>query len=487
MFGCRWPMRGAVLILALATCWGCSPDDQLLAISDVTLIDGSQALPRRGATVLVQGDRIVAVGPADSVRIPRSARRIDGSDKFLIPGLWDMHVHLRDLEGTLPLFVVNGVTSVRDMGSELAATASIRDQVRTGARIGPRIRTSGMMVESASWVTQYVELLRSQGSSEQAIDEFLRTRITVGSVEEAEMVVDSLLAGGADFIKIRHAESPEVFAAISDAAGRAGTHLSGHYVWILGLDESADLGQRSIEHNILPGFDRKSPEQKQAIFDALRRNGAHLVPTLVTNAAETSPMQQVRAMAEDSTGLLDPRNRYVSRSIRASWLEYVAVNEADDERPPPDVILGMIAGSNRFLSGAYLSGVRMMTGTDVPTTGTFLGFSLHDELELLVETFGMTPHEALSAATSVPAEFLGLDAELGTIEAGMLADLVLLDRDPLAEIGNTRCIDTVIADGRVYDRATRQRLLSEIESANASGEADPARQLSASCATISSM
>ncbi|GAG04508.1 unnamed protein product [marine sediment metagenome] len=123
----------------------------------------------------------------------------------------------------------------------------------------------------------------------------------------------------------------------------------------------------------------------------------------------------------------------------------------------------MMTGSNQFLAEARSAGVKMMAGTDVPTTGTFFGFSLHDELALLVETYGMTPMEALASATAIPAAFMGMDAEAGTIEAGKWADLVLLDADPLADIRNTRRIDTVIADGRLYDRATRERLLSEIE------------------------
>jgi imidazolonepropionase-like amidohydrolase len=283
-----------------------------------------------------------------------------------------------------------------------------------------------------------------------------------GDTLEARAVVDSLTEGGADFIKIRHAESLQVFSALAAAAAAAGTHLVGHYVWILGLDESAALGQRSIEHNVLPGFDRRSPEEKREIFDALRRNDTHLVPTLVTNAAETMPLDEVRAIAEDRAGEIDPRNQYVSRAIRRSWLETVELNARDPERPTPEIIRQMLSGSNEFLREARQAGVRMLAGTDVPTTGTFLGFSLHDELALLVETYGLTPMEALRSATALPAAFLGLDATIGTIEVGKHADLVLLDADPLADVANTRRIDTVIARGRVFDRATRERILSEM-------------------------
>jgi imidazolonepropionase-like amidohydrolase len=460
------------LILGLAVSSGCTADPEFLAIRNVTVIDGTGAGPKADMTVVIAQSQISAIGADGSVDYPSSARVIDGTGKYLIPGLWDMHVHLRDLGETLPLFVINGVTTVRDMGSEIQKTVALREQIEAGVLVGPRIKTSGMMVESSSWVVQYVDLMRDQGAGDQEVEEFLRTRILVGDPDQARVIVDSLTALGADFIKIRHAESPEVFAALADAAADAGTHLVGHYVWILSLEESADAGQRSIEHNVLPGFNERTAEQKRDIFDALLRNDTHLVPTLVTNYAETQPFENVIAVVEDTEGVLDSRNRYVSGAIRQRWIETVAVNSADTERPPPEVIQQMMTGSNQFLAEARSAGVKMMAGTDVPTTGTFFGFSLHDELALLVETFGMTPMEALRSATAIPAVFMGMDADLGTIEPGRRADLLLLDADPLVDIRNTKRIDTVIANGRVFDRETRERMLDEIEASIAS-EADP--------------
>ena len=461
-------MRRATVLavcLAIALSFGCDGQRDVLVIRNVTVIDGTGAEPEPDMTVVIEQRRIRTVGTEGGARYPSSARVIDGTGKYLVPGLWDMHAHLRDLDGTLPLFIINGVTTVRDMGSELEKTVALRERVEAGALVGPRIRTSGMMVESSSWVAQYVDLMREQGAEEKAVEEFLRTRIMVGDPQEATAVVDSLTALGADFIKIRHAESPEVFAALADAATDAGTYLVGHYVWILSLEESADAGQRSIEHNVLPGFNERTAEQKRDIFDALLRNDTHLVPTLVTNYAETQPFENVIAVVEDTEGVLDSRNRYVSGAIRQRWIETVAVNSADTERPPPEVIQQMMTGSNQFLAEARSAGVKMMAGTDVPTTGTFFGFSLHDELALLVGTYGMTPMEALRSATAIPAVFMGMDADVGTIEPGKWADLLLLDADPLVDIRNTKRIDTVIADGRVFDSAARERLLSEIEAA----------------------
>jgi len=432
-------------------------------IRDVTVIDGTGAAAQPGMTVVIQEGRISEVGAAASVRYPSSAEVIDGAGKYLIPGLWDSHVHLRDLEGTLPLFIVNGVTTVRDMGSQLPNTLALRARIESGDLVGPRIKTSGPIVESASWLGQYVDLMRAQGADEEGVQKFLSTRIAVADTVQARQVVDSLIAEGADFIKIRHAESPEVFATVGAAAAEAGTHLAGHYVWILSLEASADGGQRTVEHNIFPGFVSRTPAQKREIFDALLRNEVYLTPTLVTNAMQTAPFERAGALAADSAGVIDPRNRYVSGAIRASWIETVEMNAADEERPPPGVIAQMIAGSNRFIVEAREAGVRILAGTDSPTTGTFFGFSLHDELALLVSTYGMTPMEALRSATALPAELMGLSEELGTIEAGKRADLVLLDADPLEDIENTKQIDAVIAGGRVFDRAERETMLNQIE------------------------
>jgi imidazolonepropionase-like amidohydrolase len=456
------------LLLGITLSFGCAERSDLLVIRDVTVIDGTGTGAQPGMSVVIEQGRISAVGTEESVSYPSSARVIDGTGKYLIPGLWDMHVHLRDLDGTLPLFVVNGVTTIRDMGSNLEETVALREQVEAGTLIGPRIKTSGEMVESSSWLGQYVDLMREEGADEEAIEEFLSTRVTVGDVQEAGEVVRSLLDRGADFIKIRHAESPEVFAAIAEAAEAAGTHLAGHYVWIMSLEDSAISGQKSFEHNILPGFNERDSEQKAAIFEVLVQHDAHIVPTLVTNEMETVPLERAGAIARDTEGAIDSRNRYVSPSIRVDWVETVAFNAADEERPPPEVIQQMIAGSNEFLVQARDAGVKMMAGTDAPTTGVFLGFSLHDELALLVETYGMTPMEAIRSATAIPAAFMGMDADVGTIEPGKRADLILLDANPLEDVNNTRLIDIVIVNGRVHDRSAREQLLNEIEASIAS-------------------
>ena len=462
-------MKNAFSSLVLAvvlslSCTSAEPHDELRVITEVTLIDGTGGAARPGMTVVIDRDRIREIGATASLSYPRSARVIDGSGKYLIPGLWDMHVHLRDLEGTLPLFVVNGVTSVRDMGSDFEATTAIRDQVAAGTLLGPRIKTSGRMLESTGWLDQYVALLREQGFGEQT-EPFLGTRISAGDSAESVAVVESLAASGVDFIKIRHAASKEAYLAIARAADQAGLQLVGHYLWIVSLTETADAGQKSVEHNIYPGFNDQTDQEKAEIFDALILNGTHLVPTLVAGRKETWPSEVASAIVSDRDGAVDERNRYVSNAIRKSWQETLAMNAADEGRPSAGAIGHIVTQSNEFLREAHDAGVPMMAGTDAPTTAVYFGSSLHDELQLLVDELGMTAIDALRSASSVPAAFMGLDSQLGTIEAGKIADLVLLDANPLVNIANTREINTVIIGGRVIDGTERSEILAEIAAA----------------------
>ena len=155
---------------------------------------------------------------------------------------------------------------------------------------------------------------------------------------------------------------------------------------------------------------------------------------------------------KDEEGEVDFRNIYVEPSIRKNWLETHHLNQLDKERPPVKIIKNMLDESNEFLREAYHSGVFFMAGTDAPVTSIFNGFSLHDELKLLVEKLGLSPFEALQSATIIPAKFMNMDADLGSIEKGKLADLVLLDENPLIDITNTRKINNIIYDGKLINR-----------------------------------
>jgi imidazolonepropionase-like amidohydrolase len=452
----------ALLPSALLLAAACAPASHSLVIRNVTVIDGTGGPPVANSTVVIEGDRITAVG-TDPPHTP-AATIVDGTGRYLIPGLWDMHVHLRDLDGALALYPLHGVTTVRDMGSNLEATRALQEDVRHGSQVGPRIFTPGPVLESGPWMKQYVELLREADAGDQ-IESFLGGRISIDGPADAAGAVRSLASRGVDFLKIRHAASLETFLAIARAAKQEGLELVGHYTWVVSLVETADAGQRSVEHNILPGFTDLPAADKQEIWQALARNRTHLVPTLVAGEAQARGLGYMAILIEDEVGLVDWRNRYVSHAIRKSWRESHELDSRDQERPPDEVIQQMVAGSNQFLRQAHLAGVPVMAGTDTPTRGTFMGSSLHDELELLVAILGLTTSQALQSATSIPARFMGREQDLGTIAVGRIADLVILDADPLADISNSRRIHAVISGGRLIDVVERRRLLAKIEGA----------------------
>jgi len=421
-----------------------------LAFVDVTVIDGTGAAPHAGLTVLVEGDRITRVGPSGEVRVPASATIVDGAGRTLIPGLWDVHVHLSKLRASaLPLFVANGVTGVRDTGGEWPELARWRRQIEAGERIGPRFLTAGPYLEAPSNVLRV--LLEDTVEPEQ------RTRIGVGSPAEAHRVVDSIAAMGVDFVKIRTIESVETYRAIAAAAERNGLDLAGH---AFGMPPEAVLEarQESIEH-FLPipeGWDR---ERRMALFRDFARAGTAIVPTLTSGFGSLLvPGEELAALVDDSLGRVAPRRRYLSAYLVADWREQL------EERTPRALEFwrGFYPTALLTVREMREAGMPVLPGSDAAVIGVFPGSSLHTELELFVDSLGMTPMEAITSATGEAAAFLGIDDSVGTIAPGILADLVLLDADPLADIANTRAIAGVVLDGRWLDRAALDGLRARV-------------------------
>ncbi len=234
------------LVLACAN-QGQTPQPGPLALTHVTVIDGTGAPARADVTVLITGGRITEVGEAAKVRVPRGARVVNARGKYLIPGLWDMHVHLAKIgENALPLFLANGVTSVRDMGGDYAVAPRLKREVNDGLRLGPRIKTAGPILEAA----RNVERMKTEKTIEFDTFPVERTRISVGSAEDAARAVELVAKLGADFVKIRTVESVETYRAIVEAAGRAGLPVVGHAS--VPPEEIARAGQRSIEHSFFP-------------------------------------------------------------------------------------------------------------------------------------------------------------------------------------------------------------------------------------------
>lgn len=467
--------RLLVLALALATALVARAGD--LVIVGATLIDGTGAAPLRDSAVVVSGERIAATGPGAQVRVPPGAHFVDARGKFLVPGLWDLHVHvLREgrPEAYFPLFVANGVVGVRDMGGNFdpARIARLKAEVASGARVGPRFVAPGPILDGP-W------------------PQLESISVVVADAAAARTEVDALKRNGADFVKVFNRLPREAYFAIAEESRRMGLSFAGHVPMAVSAREASDAGQKSIEHLFNIAFACSSREDElmrrkaeaQAADESgerrrLRRAYLHdvldsfsaarcddLYRTFVRNGTWMTPtLVQRRAfgMPDDSLGT-DPMRRYVPLSSRAMWdpkQDPRIAGRDDEDRALERSFYDRDAG---LIAPMLHAGVRFLAGTDAGDLYAIPGFSLHRELELLVEA-GLTPMQALQSATRNAAEFLG-DANGGTIEPGKRADLVLLDADPLASIGNTRAIAAVALAGRWFDRAALDELLSDAAAA----------------------
>lgn len=448
---------------------------QSTAITNVSVVEVETGRLLPAQTVVVTGNRITDMGPASRVKVGSAARAIDGTGKFLIPGLWDMHVHAATPwfgNYFMPLLVAHGVTGVREMFSATQAVGVWRQRIASGQAAGPRVGQFGSLVDGAP-------------------------AIWPGSIEavtatDGRRIVDSLKAAKVEFVKVYSRLSPEAFRAIAARSRDIGIPFAGHVPNLISAVEAARLGQRTVEHltqvllacstredeflaqsraavaspkgwdsagvvsrgrvrALLDSYDAKRCER---VADAFKAAGTVMVPTTVV-------LRSV-AYLDDSTLARDPRLKYIPGFLKSGW------NPKSDFRfsmlTPADWALRKTLHARELdlLRLLHRRGVKFLAGTDLANPFIYPGSSLHDELGLLV-SIGMTPLEALQSATIEPARFLGLADSLGTVGAGRVADLVLLSANPLTDIRNVATIEVVIANGRVFDAAAREALFKAAE------------------------
>jgi imidazolonepropionase-like amidohydrolase len=447
---------GSATRLAVAPSLQHAAASDSLLITEVTLVDPDSGQLRPAMDVEVRGDTIHAVRPAGSSPRP-AAQRIDGRETFLIPGLWDMHVHVADA-GYLDQFVANGVLGIRDMGGGLESAGdgceslrldflqALRTEVDRGARTGPDMVLAGPALSGTGWPTS----------------------LPARSPSEAVASLDTLALQGADFAKVYEGIPLPAYLALAAHANARQLPFAGHVPEFVDLPTAIGAGQRSIEHlrdPMLMCFTDDPAELQRfftedgwgeadrawglaahaacpAIIDALRARRTWLTPTLVVEKSKFN--------VDDPAFSVDPRRDALPASVQEGVLEYVRskraqspVDRLSDRRwwRTQQALVGRLARA----------GVPVLAGTDAACEGGLPGYSLHDELAELVAA-GLSPRQALQAATSEPARYLGR-AQEGRIAPGMRANLLLLAANPLDDIRNTRSIVHVILRGRVVDLA----------------------------------
>lgn len=445
----RLPSIGllAVAIVALSGSARAQEPDIAFVGATVIRMDGSP--PLADATVLVRGDRIAAVGPRDSIAVSEGATVVDAAGAWMIPGLWDMHVHAlfeADLsEPLLGRLLAHGVTGIRDMGGPLEVLAEVRRGIASGDLLAPRIVASGPILDGPEPVDPDISW-------------------AIEAPEQARAAVDSLAGAGVDFVKVYTLLPREAFFAVVEAARERGLPVAGHVPASVSPVEAAEAGMRSIEHlrsEIEPFCTRGDPSACEPAFAAFRERDVWQVPTLV--------VRRNRAFLDDSTTVYGADVRHAPPMLRDLW-EGIRTSRLERGAEYFEAARARHR-EERWLAGElHRAGIGILAGSDAGALFTPHGVSLHEELALLVES-GLEPHEALAAATSEAARFLGIDDSLGTIAPGKKADLVLLDADPLRDIAHTLRIRAVVLDGRVLGRAALDRLKDETAFGGAEAEA----------------
>ena len=445
---------------------GLAQSPSVLIIHDVTVIDATGAPAQPHRTVVVQDGKIADVrSVADGIGGKPSAVQIDGRGKFLIPGLWDMHVHMvfgdwfpHGKEIALPLFIANGITGVRDMGGELDVLQQWRKEIAAGTLIGPRIVMAGPMLDGP--------------------EPRFPSSVAIKTPEDGRRAVDDLKRRGVDFIKLQSLIPREAVFAIADEAHKQGITFVGHVPDAMRASEASNAGQKSFEH-LIGIFEGSSPledefikgpktvgkflstydpERAAKLFALLAKNQTWQCPTLVWERGGN--------LIEETDFAHDTRAKYVPASWKdVTWKRFTDQVEHEFNTDDLGTRKRFVAKELEVVKAMHDAGIPFLAGTDTASgVYVFSGFSLHEELQRFVAA-GFTPMEALQTATLNPAKFLGMDDRLGTIEKGKAADLVLLDANPLDDIRNTQKIAAVVANGRYFSRADLDKMLAGVEAA----------------------
>ena len=447
-------LQALLLSTTLACAYGDPPAaiQASLAIRNVVLLDPSTAETSQPSIILIDGDRIVAVGAAGSIEIPAGAREVDATGQFLIPGLWDLHTHLTTLanENALPLLVTQGVTGVRELGSIPAEIEALRDRVAVGEILGPRIVRAGPTLNGAQ-----------NGPHHRVID----------TPEAARQAVAGLSAAGVDLLKTHNATNRETYFALLKAAAEARLTVAGHIPKTVSPIEACAAGQASVEHiaTIFEGTHLAAFESELEAFLSLpawlETEAGELAncfaehQTLFVPTLRTYEFRAHRAAAYDN---LDPRRRRYLGGGPGVWPAGYEPSDTDRNEQVIALRQGLVDAGIEFVRQLNARGAPIGTGTDLAAGGLIPGFDLHAEIRLLTNA-GLTPAEALRAGSRGPGAAAGGDPLQGWLVAGAPADLVLLRQNAFDSLDALDTIEAVVLRGELLDRNRLDAVLVGLE------------------------
>jgi imidazolonepropionase-like amidohydrolase len=446
-----------ILLLALPLVTFGAKAQQTLTITHVTIIDTVTGKTQPNTTVMVQGNRITAIAPSTSM-VAKAGQIVDGTGEFLIPGLWDMHTHIyfdsTAADGTdlvLPLFLANGITGVRDMGSKLDDVLEARDRIAAHILLGPRMVVSGPMLDGPK-------------STYKAV-------IPIATPEDGRKAVDMLKNRGADFVKVQSGVPREAYFAIAEEAKKVGIPFEGHVPDAVRASEAVAAGQVTFEH-LIGIFEASSPDEDKYLtgkktvgmfletYDPARE--ASMIQLLAKNHVWECPTlywERGQWLVDAIDYTKDPDLAYAAHTwVTRQWpASQASILKSLDTDPLP-VRERFVEHELDIVRKLHAANVPFLAGTDTPAgVDVIPGISLHLELQRFVAA-GFTPLEALQTATLNPADFYNRRSDYGTIEIGRIADLVLLRANPLDDIANTRKIAGVVADGHYLSSKDLEQL-----------------------------
>jgi len=405
-----------------------------LAIVGATLIDGTGTAAVPDSAVVIESGRIKSVGPRSKVKIPKDAQVVDAKGKFLLPGLWDMHAHFEQVEWG-PIYLAAGVTTVRDCGNEFEFITSVRDAIAQNRGLGPRLLLAGFV----------------DGTSPMAIG-----TVRVDTPEQARQWVHRYHDAGFQQMKIYSSVKLEEVKAVADEAHSLGMTVTGHVPEGLNAYQVIEAGQDQINHLHYIADIMHSPFPKEMSRMDHMKATAELNLDSPEAAKALSFLKEHHTVVDPTMALFELFGATTAKPPASfePGVEKIAPELAQaltDVGPPSESseIGDKVFSKSLAIVGAlHRAGIPIVAGTDQAVPG----YSLHREIELYAQA-GFTPMEAIQAATLVPARVMGLEKELGTVENGKRADLILLTADPLADIHNTRAVEYVITNGAMYHTA----------------------------------
>ena len=413
-------------------------------IQNVNIINVKNGSVLANHNIKIADDVIVAIKKGE---IQYNGKIIDGNNGFVIPGLWDMHVHLDMIDTvSIPLFMLNGVIGVRDMGGNTNFLNSVKKEIN---ELHPIVKTAGAIIESPQFYKLISKFLGK---------EIMESRVPFSSASNSKKLIDSLLENGSDFIKIRTVENHEAFKKLANSARERGVKFTGHISPNLDILSAVKLGLSTIEHSDFFSILSLDTTSKENLAKNISNESVYYTPTIITT--QKSRLTSRKVLSEyinDSLNLNFDHRKYLSPKLIENWMMEYEMSKLES----PMNWMEMTDDFFQFGRSLVNNDIDLLSGTDSGVGLVIPGISLHQELEYMVKILRVSNLKALQSATINATDHLAIKDQ-GIVAVGYKANLLILASNPLENISNTKKIISVIKNGKVYDETSRKEILNGV-------------------------